>query len=329
MRLTDNMTANVDDLLQGIIDSAEATQRSVSALEKSLDADTVPELVQDMLTKLGQSAPEGLSLLSLKNSALLSYINQLALITLCHLKRMHGDDVEEARNQAIENSIAQRVCLEKGVKPLEKKLNYQLEKMIGSYVKMKENEQKLEQSLEKNGSVEDLDSDDESDDEKLAHRPDAAALAKMSRPKDSDSISTKEKYKPPKISAVAPPTKDAPVQRSNRKLQSMEEYLRESSDLPQVDQSIGTNIVDHGRGGIKTQAERKKEKEIQDYEESNFIRLPSTTTKTSAKQKRHNMMNTFAGEDWSMFNNTRDISSSTSRKRKPNSVWDRVKRKRT
>ncbi|RLV86524.1 U3 small nucleolar ribonucleoprotein LCP5 [Meyerozyma sp. JA9] len=323
------MAANVDDLLQGIIDSAEATQRSVSALEKSLSTDTVPELVQDMLKKLGQSAPEGLSLLSLKNSALLSYINQIALVTLCHLKRMHGDDVEEARNQAIENSIAQRVCLEKGVKPLEKKLNYQLEKMIGSYVKMKENEQKLEQSLEKNGSVEDSDSDAESDDEKLAHRPDAAALAKLSKPKDSDTTSTKEKYRPPKISAVAPPTKDAPVQRSNRKLQSMEEYLRESSDLPQVDQSIGTNIVDHGRGGIKTQAERKREKEIQDYEESNFIRLPSTSTKTSAKQKRHNMMNTFAGEDWSMFNNSRDISSSTSRKRKPNSVWDRVKRKRT
>lgn len=63
------MAANVDDLLQGIIDSTEATQRSVSALEKSLSTDTVPELVQDMLKKLGQSAPEGLSLLSLKNSA--------------------------------------------------------------------------------------------------------------------------------------------------------------------------------------------------------------------------------------------------------------------
>lgn len=328
------MAGPVDDLLTGILVSTKATQASLEELGASLSDDNLPELVEDMLAKVNQTAPEGLSLLSLKNGALLSYVNQIALITLCQLKRMRGEDVGDIRDQVIDNSITQRVCLEKGVKPLEKKLNYQLEKMVGSYVKMKENEQKAEKKIENDelrAHLEsgDSESDSDSDDEKLAHRPDTAALAKMTKGKTATGTETKEKYKPPKISAMAPPTKDAPVQRTNRKLQSMEEYLRENSDLPQVDHSIGSNIVDHGRSGVKTLAERKREKEIQTYEESNFTRLPSTSTKISAKQKRHNMMNTFAGEDWSMFNNSRDISSSTSRKRKPNSVWDRVKKKRT
>lgn len=322
---------NTDELVQGIVESSQAAQKSVDGLKDSMDTESLPVLVKDMLAKIGQSEPEGLSLLALKNSSLLSYINQVVLVTLCQLKRMNGDNVDELRDQVIENSIAQRVCLEKGVKPLEKKLNYQLEKMVGAYVKMRENEHKMEQNIEKRVADGDLDSesDSESDDDELAHKPDAAALVKMSGTSSKDEEASKGKYKPPKISAVAPPTNDLPVQTNNRKLQSMEEYLRETSDLPLVDHSIGSNIVEHGRGGIKTQADRKREKEIQNYEESNFTRLPSTTTKVSAKQKRHNMMNTFAGEDWSMFNNSRDISSSTSRKRKPGTVWDKVKRKKT
>lgn len=107
----------------------------------------------------------------------------------------------------------------------------------------------------------------------------------------------------------------------------MEEYLAESSDLPQAESSIGATIVDHGRGGVKTSRDKQKEKEIQRYEESNFTRLPSTATKKTFKQKMAERANTFAGEDWSMFNNKRDLKDGTSRKRKAGTAWDRVKRR--
>ncbi|KAM9917118.1 hypothetical protein OXX59_009553, partial [Metschnikowia pulcherrima] len=75
--------------------------------------------------------------------------------------------------------------------------------------------------------------------------------------------------------------------------------------------------------------DKQKEMELQRYEESNFTRLPSTATKKSFRQKMAERANTFAGEDWSMFNNKRDLKEGTSRKRSSGTAWDRVKRSRS
>lgn len=350
-------TESVDELLKGIITSLDATKQSIDLILKTSDneGDGYPDLIENLLQKLNIDKLEGVSLLSLKSHSLLSYLNNLVLIILARLERLSEEDhgIEDAKLKSITNSVIQRVCLEKGIKPLEKKLNYQLDKMVRAYNRMEADEslaiKRAEQNNENNeqGSDDDEEDDEssEQEDDVLSYRPDSAALAKLTQTKskskssasreskdDDEPSESAEKYKPPKISAMAPPKADptstSTKSNNTRKLQSMEEYLRDNSDLPQLESSIGSTIVDNGRLGVKTDFDKKKEKEIQRYEEENFTRLPNTMTKKSFRQKQRDMANTFAGEDWSMFNNSRKLEE-TSRKRKPGSVWDKVKKRRS
>lgn len=343
---------SVDDLLNGISQSIEQTEAAIQNAQQTYISEAelyVPTMVKDLLEKSGADL-EGVSLLALKENSLLSYVNNLALVLLTHLERLHTEDshrLEQSKLHAVHGTVQQRACLEKGVKPLEKKLSYQLEKMVRAFHRMEEDNAKAEAKVNEqveNGQHEqesesnsdsdsDSDSEEDSDEDNLAYKPDSAALAKMSRkPFRGKESEQDEKYRPPKISAAAPPRtfddKAAPKLHT-RKLQSMEEYLAESSDLPQTESSIGATIVQHGRGGVKTSKDTKREQEIQKYEENNFTRLPSTTTKKSYKQKMAERANNFAGEDWSMFNNKRTLKEGTSRKRKAGTAWDRVKRRQT
>lgn len=351
--------ATVNDLLKGIVASLEQTEASVRAVDDKFiqnDEEFRPTMIKSLLEKSSSSGHlEGMSLLSLKNEALLSYVNSLVLVLLSHVERLRllelEDKVAPLKRKAVESSVQQRVTLEKGIKPLEKKLTYQLDKMVRSFHKMEEDNARMEQKVAEaasNGSVEDEEEEnedeededeedeedeDDSDEDALSYKPDASALKKMAKASlaKNGKPAPGGKYRPPKISAAAPPTQfdDRAISaKSKRKLQSMEEYLRESSDLPQMEASIGATILGHGRGGVKTSRDSQKEREIQRYEESNFTRLPTTATKKTHRQQMAERANTFAGEDWSMFNNNRSLKEGTSRKRKGGSAWDRAKRSR-
>lgn len=342
--------SSVNELLKGIVASLEQTESAVHDVEEKYtvhEKEYIPTMIQDLVEK-SSSSLEGMSLLSLKNEALLSYVNSLVLVLLTHLERLRLDakeeKVEAAKRKAVESSVQQRVCLEKGIKPLEKKLTYQLDKTVRLFHKMEEDNARMEEKVAEaaeNGEEEaDSESEEEQesegsddDDDALLYRPDASALKKMAKSSLEKGKSESDgKYRPPKISAAAMPTKNfddrAISAKSKRKLQSMEEYLRESSDLPQAEASIGSSILGHGRGGVKTNRDSQKEREIQRYEEANFTRLPSTATKKTHRQKMAERANTFAGEDWSMFNNRRSLKEGTSRKRKAGTAWDRAKKSR-
>lgn len=300
----------MDQLLDTIQTSVDATRQSVEKTQTELDS-PVPEIVEQLSR---HEKPEGMSLLALKNSCMLSYLNNIALVLLSQLERTASSD--GLNEKAVIQSIVQRVTMERGIKGLEKRLSYQLEKSINAFQRMEKQDTEAPKA---NDSEED--SEDEQDG--LAFKPDASAFADKQ---------TEDKYKPPKISAVAPP-KGKPTDRNeqrHKKLQSMEEYLRESSDMPSVEQSIGSNIVSHGRDGVKTSRDKEKEEQIQRYEESNFTRLPSTMTKKSSSQKRKEQQDHFAGEDWSMFSKDRDddMRTSSSRRKKATSAWDRAKKRR-
>ncbi|RKP31055.1 hypothetical protein METBISCDRAFT_30455 [Metschnikowia bicuspidata] len=340
---------SLDALLQDISLSLVSTKKSMESFQtKYIDLATMslPNIIQHILNK-GKRELEGVSLLSLKSNSLLSYVNNLALVILSHLTRLQEEGTEEAKMAAVKETIEQRVTLEKGIKPLEKKLAYQLDKMVKSFHRMEEESAKMEQKIEERTSESKENDDDSSsssedsdeDDDALSYKPDAAALAKMvpsfkkKESKKSTKTECQEKYKPPKISAVAPPSAQfndrAGPKNPTKKLQSMEEYLAEASDLPQSESSIGSTIVAKGKGGVKTNRERQREQEIQRYEESNFTRLSSTATKKSFKQKMAERVDHFAGEDWSMFSSNRNMKDGTSRKRKAATAWDRAKRKQT
>ncbi|CCD23283.1 small subunit rRNA maturation protein LCP5 NDAI_0B02480 [Naumovozyma dairenensis CBS 421] len=322
---------------------------------------------------------EKVSLLSLKNDSMLSYINSLLLIVGNKLKTRKGnndDDVAfyDLRDKTIEN----RVVVERGIKPLEKKLSYQLDKLIRAYYKAeKEFKDAENRAIEKSAlhdKKESTNSDDDDDsgseedeDEEMAYRPNTTGLTKTSSKEKAASRAKEQEegegegegdgtegadenesgiYRPPKINAMLPPTQQSShfedkfivkehKNRSNHsRMQAMEEYLKDQTDQPDWESSIGANIVNHGKGGIKSSRASEKERKVTSYEEDNFTRLNNLGTSKIEKKKqkqreRMAKVNIIGGEDFSIFNSKRKMEDSTSRRgnKKSRSAWDRAKRR--
>lgn len=310
--------ASVDSLLDTILQSVDGTTASIDSLIAGLDDKEVPELISE-LRKETEDNSEGISLLTLKNLSLLGYLDTLAVIIGSKLESLTQDDDSKLKDQSVTNSVVHRVTLDKGVKPLERKLNYQLDKLMDAYRRRKHEQEDLEK---KKGQEGDVDEEDEefSEEEGLNFRPDASALRK------SVTSSGNDKYRPPKISAALPPTATQGKDKRRRNLQSMDEYLESLADAPTVEGSIGATISNKGKE-VKSKRQLEKEAQLTRYEEENFIRLPKTKTQTSQDEQKRRR-NEFMGEDWSMFENSRDISSSLKRHKKQN-AWRNAKRKQT
>ncbi|KAF5102478.1 hypothetical protein D0Z00_000405 [Geotrichum galactomycetum] len=335
---------------------------SIKAVLETLKTDSSLSSIGDK--KKASAATGGLSLLDLKNEALLSYLHNSVLVLLGKLERGCNDDVdnkklEELEQKAVRNTVTQRVVLEKGVRGLESKVSYQVEKALRAYARSKaEAEEKGKRLAEKKNDDEDDDEDDEEDGDLLMFKPNpklllnsnnkptaaAADKPKSKRHRDSDSEddeeakASTEKYQVPKISAVSQQQAhpDAgPNPRANKrqvKNALMEDYLEATSATPVAEPSIGSTILDHGRGGIKSARDRRKEKEIRDYEETNYTRLTSVQKKEQSKKKngRHDFSkDSFFGEDWG-FSSKSNVDSATKKRRSGGaaSVWDKAKKRR-
>lgn len=75
------------------------------------------------------SYANGISLLSLKNSLLLSYMHRLTLLTMAKLQGRSLQSDDRVRKLLVEELVRERVMLEK-IRPLEAKLRYQLDKLV-------------------------------------------------------------------------------------------------------------------------------------------------------------------------------------------------------
>ncbi len=288
-----------------------------------------------------------ISLLSLKNEALLSYLQNVILVVLSKvetlkvgIKKSSSDEegnekeqelIDKIRNDAVIGTIKQRAVLEKGVKGLEKKISYQIDKSVRTYLKgQKDYEDGLAIHDEKNiDDDDDDDSDVNSEEDEMNSKPNAQAIKpsegeRFSRSEDGSSTA---KYKPPKISAVTPFSEKSTSQR-RRKNNTMDEFLAEETELPQSQVSIGSTILSNGRYGTKTDRDRQKEAEIQRYEEDNFTRLPEPSKKKNNAILKKRQQNSFGGEDWSMLDSKRDGIAEATRRKKSGSLYERSKKKR-
>lgn len=343
--------AELGAALREINESLKSTSESLNKLrdqykDGSLD---VKEGFMKYLGKDGSSTEDKVSLLSLKNGSMLAYLNSLMLVLN---DKMDTSGKRTTADAARERSVQHRVVLERGVKPLEKKLSYQLDKLTRAYTRMEKEYNDAEvRATERSalgGGDDDDSDDDDSSDEELSYRPNTAGLVKATKKEqeqeegEEDEEEGKDVYRPPKISAMLPPQQghfeDKFIARehkdkSNRsRMQAMEDYIRESSDQPDWESSIGANIVNHGRGGIKSLRDTEKERRVTDYEEENFTRLnvgASSLEKKKQKQReRMAKVNIIGGEDFSIFNSKRKLTDSTSRQnKKPRGAWDRAKRR--
>lgn len=267
---------------------------------------------------------EGISLLDIKNDLLLSYLQNLTFLVL--LKLRQGDESQENQSigaEVVNKLVELRVYLERGVRPLENKLKYQIDKVIraaeesdrreankGSTTattkKTKDRAMPTTKTLNPGSDIsasesEDVESEEEADgdiDGDVAAAPRPAALQRKVESSQTRAASSTSRttgtgaYKPPRITPTAMPeasssTRDRSDPTRKRKSQLLDEYIDEElSSAPRAQPSIGSNstIIQHGRGSMSSR-ERERQKERTEYEERNFVRLPALSKAEKRKAR--------------------------------------------
>lgn len=318
----------------GITETLNTLITSFQAAFTSLKAPEFPSV----------TPPEnGISLLDVKNELLLSYLHNIVFLVLVKLRSGPLDGSKkggEVGSEVVKDLVKLRLLLEKGVKPLETKLKYQIDKVVAAAVDgeiaaagalpLAAGEGEGEESEDNEDDVEHDDYGDYTHPRKtaalavpvsalsnteLSFRPNPLALVKPSAPAlpASGEDAKDGVYRPPRISATSMPElqtttakldKEARnAQRMGKKSHMLDEFIvDELSTAPMAQPSIGSTIVAGGRV-TKSARERREETERRDYEESNFVRLPALSKKELRERKRKggDEEGQFGGEDWRSF----------------------------
>ncbi|KAF3359635.1 hypothetical protein VdG1_05124 [Verticillium dahliae VDG1] len=287
-----------------------AAPSSLPALLESLTQSLVSAL--DTAPKVAgiEQSDNGISLLDVKNELLLSYLQNLVFLILLKLRNAKNpakdddDSADKATEPIVRKLVELRLFLEKGVRPLEEKLRYQIDKILraaddaerAAITSKASSKTKKTDDSDESGSQSDEDEDDEDDESDEEDKADIDAAQFQARPgafvkpaSASTAVAAAQKdgiYRPPRVAPTSA---------------TMDEYIEtELSTAPLAEPSIGTNVVAGGRK-VKTAADRKVEDERREYEESNFVRLPTQSKKQKAKEAaaagRSGRMQ-FGGEEW-------------------------------
>lgn len=234
-----------------------------------------------------QPPPEGISLLDTKNELLLSYLQNLVFLIILKLRERpsSGTSPETALDdEVVRTLVSLRIYLEKGVRPLESRLKYQLDKLLFAAAEevpttaaQALNRSPTSKNHQKNGHTSDTASDAPDTNPPsfsripdLAHRPNPSSLLPLRKPSSAPSASNI--YQPPRLNPTAPPDsrKPPPKPRKSHLLDSF--VLEELTDAPFAEPSIGSGSGLKGR-------EREKEEERRGYEEGRLVRLPGEKRK--------------------------------------------------
>jgi U3 small nucleolar ribonucleoprotein protein LCP5 len=263
---------------------------------------------------------DGISLLDVKNELLLSYLQNLVFLIILKLRNDPGSS--SIGIEAVKKLNEQRVYLEKGVRPLEARLKYQIDKVLRAADEAERSVATKKSALStlKNGKAingaSGSDASDSSDSDAsssavaeapaisdISYQPNPATLLRNADPAASKSTKSTNggAYKPPRITATSMPstTRSEPKSRA-RKSHLIDEYIaHDLSSAPQAQPSIGSNntILDRGRSGMSAR-DRETEKERTRYEEANLTRLPTMTKAERKKARGRDQRDVFGGEDW-------------------------------
>ena len=264
----------------------------------------------------------GVSLLDVKNELLLSYLQNLVFFIILKLRqagsRPNGElqDTDTLGNDVTKSLTQLRLYLEKGARPLEDKIRYQIEMLIRTADEIKHKEKPSARKRQVGFDATDVGegsegSDSENQEDEEHSDGEAAPRAK---PRLSNFVQPALKradgkdaqagaYRPPKRERQVMETVDkrGKATRRPQKSATIDEFVAtELSNAPLAEPSIGTTIVARGRR-VKTATDRKQEAERRDYEETHFIRLPNETKKEKAhkaKQAGRSGRMEFGGEEW-------------------------------
>ncbi|KAL8800125.1 MAG: hypothetical protein Q9182_005398 [Xanthomendoza sp. 2 TL-2023] len=231
---------------------------------------------------------DGLSILDTKNELLLSYLQNLVFLILYKLHNQRtpleidGQDSEPSHNDIVKNLVSLRHYLDKGVRPLESRLRYQIDKLLlaasedTSQAISPSRNTKLNPSKRPSSVSSASNSANEAEApappiSDLSHRPNLSAFT---RPRPTSPLSSKRDsniYRPPRITPTALPTTDRPSKDPSRKRKNnmLDAFVREElSTAPIAEPSIGAGTGLRGR-------DAEKARERQEYEELRLVRLPA------------------------------------------------------
>ncbi|GIZ42147.1 hypothetical protein CKM354_000542600 [Cercospora kikuchii] len=302
---------------------------------------------------------DGITLFDTKNEIFLAYLQALALRNLNVIRSVKaGSDVHKAQSLSDEITkklIEQRVYLERGVGPLEKKLKYEVDRVVKVADEEERNvTQKLQQAVKANGHAREKeggsvsgesgsDSDSDSDGELAGDvdayvRPDSSKLFGGKELQSTDTVSAaREKsasdgvYRPPRISATAMPTTERreKKERGPGRSATLDEYVStELSAAPLAQPSIGSNLAAGGRTS-KNARQMKEEAERRDYEETHLTRLPAMSKKERAKKGLGRARDGgFGGEEWSNIGASLDRIGDLTKRKGKDSALDKSRKRR-
>ncbi len=265
-------------------------------------AATLPALLSTLtesLTSAAVSLPEptalaipteGISLLDTKNELLLSYLQNLAFLIILKIRNYSptasdspssGHGIEELNDEVTKKLVELRVYIEKGVRPLEGRLKYQLDKLLvaaSEATPTAATSGARKPSRASNGFTESAASGSESAGDPspitaipdLAHRPNPSAFARPSRNDAPTAQTSTGLYRPPRITPTSLPTTERKQAKATkpRKSTTLDAFIREEmDDAPIAEPSIGAGSGLKGR-------EKEREEERRGYEEQRLVRLP-------------------------------------------------------
>lgn len=321
------MAAKVDNSLPTLLSNLTASLTSATEIVPTQDAADTPK--------------DGISLLDVKNELLLSYLQNLVFLILLKLRNNtnkksttagDADDEEDEEDAGqLGDAVVKKLCelrlyLEKGARPLEGKLKYQIDKVVRAADDAARAEAAQQQqsaaaskktSKKQRGSDDEDDSDDSdasssaADIDELAYRPNPASFGRAAAAPADDSKHSKKDadpadaiYRPPRINATSMPEHlprhGGREERDNygpRRAAAIDDFVDEHmATAPVAQPSIGSNVTDGGRR-IKSARERAADEERRAYEETNFVRLAKPGKKERA-QLASRQKSAFGGEEW-------------------------------
>ncbi|KAI0888592.1 uncharacterized protein GGS22DRAFT_60906 [Annulohypoxylon maeteangense] len=270
---------------------------------------------------------DGVSLLDVKNELLLSYLQNLVFLILIKIRNAKNagsesseeEDKTDLSDVVVKKLVELRLYLDKGVRPLEEKLQFQLDKILRAVedadriASQPVNEAESESESESDDGLEDSDASGNEGPTKPAldisakrFAPSFANFVTPSNPVGMAATTTQDKtgaYRPPKITPTVMPTTERRERSERRPMKSatMDEYIsNELSSMPVAEPSVGTTIMSGGRK-MKTASERQEEEHRRNYEESNFVRLPKESKKERTQRNKiegRSSRMQFGGEEW-------------------------------
>ena len=298
----------VDNSLESLL--ATLTTSIQSATEALPNDDIVPP-------------KEGISLLDVKNELLLSYLQNLVFLILLKLRSQKSNQKEAGlhpQDEVVQKLVELRIYLEKGVRPLESRLKYQIDKILRTAddatrritqapTSLASRPKKIKTDTGSDSDVSDAESagsaQTEEDEDEMAYGPRRAQVTRQKTEASQEHARESAKdgiYRPPKITPMAMPTPEGREARRERrpgKSATLDEFIAtELSTAPIAEPSIGSTITQGGRH-TKSERERREENERREYEEANFTRLAPDSKKEAARKKaRQQRDGGFGGEEW-------------------------------